>query len=230
MDVNLFLIFRNLFACQGGGLSVIFFTTLARRYLNMRSKKFLVGTIIPVLGLASVIGAGFSTFVFGDTTATNKYDLTVELEDYASIGSFSVSGSMKLVLDQTPGALSSINPQGQGAHLEISELKITYTPTPSHGVKNKDMAFTYTLSMGGLNDVVTITAGDSGEIPWDTPAAADTNDLTWTVEDTDFTIAYAGSAEPTDVSSWESLSSKVAGLTEENKPSLKVDAALNIKA
>lgn len=194
----------------------------------MRSKKFLVGTIIPALGLASVIGAGFSTFVFGDTTATNKYDLTVELEDYASIGSFSITGSMKLVLDQTPGALSSINPKGQGAHLEISELKITYTPTAGHGVKNTDMTFTYTLSMGGLGDVVTISAGATGAIPWDTAATADTNDLTWTVEDTDFTIAYAASAEPTDVSSWESLSTKISGLAE--KPSLSVKAALNIQA
>lgn len=194
----------------------------------MRSKKFLVGTIIPALGLASVIGAGFSTFVFGDTTATNKTDLAVELKDYASIGSFSVTGSMKLVLDQTPGALSSINPQGKGAHLEISELKITYTPTAGHGVKNTDMTFTYELSMGGLNDVVTITTGATGAIPWDTAAAADTNDLTWTVLAGDFTIAYVESAEPTNVSSWESLSTKISGLTD-NKPSLTVNAALNIK-
>lgn len=195
----------------------------------MRSKKFLVGTIIPALGLASVVGAGFSTFVFGDTTATNKTDLTVELEDYASIGSFSVTGSMKLVLDQTPGALSSINPQGKGAHLEISELKITYTPTAGHGVKNTDMTFTYTLSMGGLNDVVTISNGATGAIPWDTAAAADTSALTWTVAASDFTIAYVPGAEPENVSSWGSLSSKIAGLTD-NKPSLTVDAALNIKA
>ncbi len=198
----------------------------------MRSKKFLVGTIIPALGLASVIGAGFSTFVFGDTTATNKYDLTVELEDYASIGKFSVSGSMKLVLDQTPGALSGINPKGKGAHLEISDLIITYTPTAGHEVKNTDMTFTYTLSMGGLSDVVTIispTDTTDEDIPWDTPAAADTSALTWTVEDTDFTIAYAESAEPTDVSSWGSLSSKISGLTD-NKPSLTVNAALNIQA
>lgn len=194
----------------------------------MRSKKFLVGTIIPALGLASVIGAGFSTFVFGDTTATDKHDLTVKLEDYASIGSFSITGSMTLVLDQTPGALSSINPQGKGAHLETSNLKITYTPTAGHGVKNTDMTFTYELSMGGLNDVVTISTGATGNIPWDTPAAADTNALTWTVETTDFTIAYAASAEPTDVSSWSSLSSRISELTK--KPSLTVNAALNIKA
>lgn len=194
----------------------------------MRSKKFLVGTIIPALGLASVIGAGFSTFVFGDTTATNKTDLKVELEDYASIGSFSITGSMKLVLDQTPGALSGINPQGKGAYLEISDLKITYTPTAGHEVKNTDMTFTYTLSMGGLNDVVTISTGATGAIPWDTPAAADTKALTWTVAATDFTIAYAASAEPTDVSSWGSLSSKISELAE--KPSLTVNAALNIQA
>ena len=194
----------------------------------MRSKKFLVGTLIPALGLASVIGAGFSTFVFGDTTATNKYDLTVELEDYASIGSFSISGSMKLVLDQTPGALSSINPQGKGAHLEISELKITYTPTAGHGVSNNDMTFTYTLSMGDLSGVVTISSGATGSIPWDTAAGDNTNALTWTVEDTDFTIAYADSAEPENVSGWGSLSSKISGLA--NKPSLTVNAALNIKA
>lgn len=191
----------------------------------MRSKKFLVGTIIPALGLASVIGAGFSTFVFGDTTATKTTDLTVKLEDYASIGSFSVTGSMKLVLDQTPGALGSINPQGKGAYFEISDLKITYTPTAGHGVKNTDMDFTYTLSMGGLNDVVTIT-GATGAIPWDTPADADTNTLTWTVETTDFTIAYAESAEPENVSSWESLSTKISGLAE--KPSLTVKAELSI--
>lgn len=193
----------------------------------MRSKKFLVGTIIPALGLASVIGAGFSTFAFGDTTATNKTDLTVKIEDYASIGSFSITGSMTLVLDQTPGALSGINPKGKGAHLEISKLKITYTPAP--GVKNKYITFTYTLSMGGLNDVVTISTGATGAIPWDTPAAADTSTLTWTVVADDFTIAYAASAEPTDVSSWESLSSKISGLTS-NKPSLTVNAALNIQA
>lgn len=192
----------------------------------MRSKKFLVGTIIPALGLASVIGAGFSTFVFGEKTATNKYDLEVKLEDYASIGSFSITGSMKLVLDQTPGALSSINPQGKGAHLDVSGLTITYTPTPGHGVKNTDMTFTYTLSMGGLSDVVTISTGSSGVIPWDTAAAADTNTLTWTVETTDFTIAYADSAEPENVSGWESLSTKISGLTV--KPSLTVNAELNI--
>lgn len=192
----------------------------------MRSKKFLVGTIIPALGLASVIGAGFSTFVFGETTVTNKTDLTVQLEDYASIGSFSITGSMTLVLDQTPGALSGINPQGKGAHLEISELKITYTPTAGHGVNNTDMDFTYTLSMGGLSDVVT---GATGDIPWDTAAAADTNPLTWTVEATDFTIAYVPDVEPTDVSSWESLSSKISGLAD-NKPSLTVNAELNIQA
>ena len=134
---------------------------------------------------------------------------------------------MKLVLDQTPGALSSINPQGKGAHLEISELKITYTPTAGHGVNNTDMDFTYTLSMGDLGGVVTISNGDTGAIPWDTAAAADTNALTWTVETTDFTLAYAASAEPTDVSSWESLSSKISGLAD--KPSLSVKAALNIK-
>lgn len=194
----------------------------------MRSKKFLVGTIIPALGLASVIGAGFSTFVFGDTTATNKYDLEVKLEDYASIGSFSVSGSMTLVLDQTPGALSSINPQGKGVYLVVSSLTITYTPTAGHGVNNTDMDFTYTLSMGGLGDVVTISTGATGDIPWDTPVGDNTDTLTWTVAATDFSIAYVAEAEPTNVSSWESLSSKISGLTE--KPSLKVDAALNIQA
>lgn len=193
----------------------------------MRSKKFLVGTIIPALGLASVIGAGFSTFVFGDTTATDKYDLEVKLEDYASIGSFSVTGSMKLVLDQTPGALSSINPQGKGAHLEITDLKITYTPTPGHGVSNKDMTFTYTLSMGDLGDVVTITTGATGAIPWDTAAGNNTNELIWTVAATHFTIAYVPGAEPENVSSWESLSTKISGLAK--KPSLTVKAALNIK-
>ena len=191
----------------------------------MRSKKFLVGTIIPALGLASVIGAGFSTFVFGETTVTNKTDLTVQLEDYASIGSFSITGSMTLVLDQTPGALSSINPQGKGVYLVVNSLTITYTPTAGHGVSNTDMTFTYTLSMGGLSDVVTEATGD---IPWDTAAAADTNRLTWTVAATDFTIAYVPGAEPTDVSSWGSLSSKISALTE--KPSLTVNAALNIQA
>ena len=191
----------------------------------MRSKKFLVGTIIPALGLASVIGAGFSTFVFGDTTATDKRELTVQLEDYASIGSFSITGSMTLVLDQTPGALSSINPQGKGAHLEISDLKITYTPTP--GANNKYIDFTYTLSMGGLSDVVTISTGASGAIPWDTAAGNNSNTLIWTVAATDFTISYAENAEPTDVSRWESLSTKISGLAE-NKPSLTVNAELNI--
>lgn len=193
----------------------------------MRSKKFLVGTIIPALGLASVIGAGFSTFVFGETTATDESKLAVQLEDYASIGSFSITGSMTLVLDQTPGALSSINPQGKGAHLEISELKITYTPTAAPGVKNTDMAFTYTLSMGGLSDVVTISTGASGAIPWDTAAGNNSNTLIWTVAATDFTISYAENAEPTDVSRWESLSTKISGLAE-NKPSLTVNAELNI--
>ena len=193
----------------------------------MRSKKFLVGTIIPALGLASVIGAGFSTFVFGETTVTNKTDLTVQLEDYASIGSFSITGSMTLVLDQTPGALSGINPQGKGAHLEISELKITYTPTAAPGVKNTDMTFTYTLSMGGLSDVVTISTGASGAIPWDTAAGNNSDTLTWTVAATDFTISYAENAEPTDVSRWESLSTKISGLAE-NKPILTVNAELNI--
>lgn len=192
----------------------------------MRSKKFLVGTIIPALGLASVIGAGFSTFVFGETTVTNKTDLTVQLEDYASIGSFSITGSMTLVLDQTPGALSGINPQGKGAHLEISELKITYTPTAAPGVKNADMTFTYTLSMGGLSDVVTISTGASGAIPWDTAAGNNSDTLTWTVAATDFTISYAENAEPTDVSRWESLSTKISGLAD--KPSLTVKAELNI--
>lgn len=193
----------------------------------MRSKKFLVGTIIPALGLASVIGAGFSTFVFGDTTATDESKLAVQLEDYASIGSFSITGSMTLVLDQTPGALSSINPQGKGAHLEISELKITYTPTAAPGVKNTDMTFTYTLSMGGLSDVVTISTGASGAIPWDTAAGKNSDTLTWTVAATDFTISYAENAEPTDVSRWESLSTKISGLAE-NKPILTVNAELNI--
>ena len=194
----------------------------------MRSKKFLVGTIIPALGLASVIGAGFSTFVFGDTTASMKYDLAVELEDYASIGKFSYSGSMKLVLDQTPGALNSINPQGKGVYLDVSSLTITYTPTAGHEVSNADMTFTYTLSMGGLGDVVTISTGATGDIPWDTPAGDNTDSLTWTVAATDFTIAYAPNAEPTNVSSWGSLSSKISELAE--KPSLTVKAALNIQA
>ena len=193
----------------------------------MRSKKFLVGTIIPALGLASVIGAGFSTFVFGETTATDESKLAVQLEDYASIGSFSITGSMTLVIDQTPGALSSINPQGKGAHLEISELKITYTPTAAPGVKNTDMTFTYTLSMGGLSDVVTISTGASGAIPWDTAAGNNSETLTWTVAATDFTISYAENAEPTDVSRWESLSTKISGLAE-NKPILTVNAELNI--
>ena len=193
----------------------------------MRSKKFLVGTIIPALGLASVIGAGFSTFVFGETTVTDESKLNVQLEDYASIGSFNISGSMTLVLDQTPGALSSINPKGKGVYLVVSSLTITYNPTAAPGVKNKDVTFTYTLSMGGLSDVVTISTGASGAIPWDTAAGNNSDTLTWTVAATDFTISYAENAEPTDVSRWESLSTKISGLAE-NKPILTVNAELNI--
>ena len=89
------------------------------------------------------------------------------------------------------------------------------------------MTFTYTLSMGGLSDVVTISTGASGAIPWDTAAGNNSNTLIWTVAATDFTISYAENAEPTDVSRWESLSTKISGLAE-NKPSLTVNAELNI--
>lgn len=191
----------------------------------MRSKKFLVGTIIPALGLASVIGAGFSTFVFGETTVTDESKLAVQLEDYASIGSFSITGSMTLVLDQTPGALSSINPQGKGVYLDVSGLTITYNPTAGHGVKNTDMTFTYTLSMGGLDAVVTEA---TGSIPWDTAADDNTDTLTWTVVDGDFDIDYVPDKEPINVSSWESLSSMISELAD-NTPSLTVKAELNIK-
>lgn len=82
----------------------------------MKKRKIILASILPIVAATSIIGAGYSLFIFKDglsTTGTNEIGISVE--QVAKIGTISVGeGGTKLNFDQTSSALDSINPKGTG--------------------------------------------------------------------------------------------------------------------
>lgn len=101
----------------------------------MSKKKYLV--VLPALAILSLVGAGFSTWYFGDETITDS-TIDVGVTDYVDVGKMKVEegADLRLVLDQSPETNDETNGLTRlGIHFEGS-LTITYTVpvwTEDHG-------------------------------------------------------------------------------------------------
>ncbi len=87
----------------------------------MSKKKYIA--ILPGLAILSLVGAGFSTWYF-QTSDTRISNIDVVVTDYLDTGRLDVTGSLKLVLDQTAFEQNGYDDQ-LGLHFEGS-LTLTY--------------------------------------------------------------------------------------------------------
>lgn len=64
-------------------------------------KKFLVGSLLPVLAGAAVVGSGFSLWFFNDTATTNKLqDLSKNVTQLVAIGTIETADEVTITFDQ----------------------------------------------------------------------------------------------------------------------------------
>lgn len=64
-------------------------------------KKFLIGSLLPVLAGAAVVGSGFSLWFFNNTTATATQDnLSKNVTQLVEIGTITVADNFTVVFDQ----------------------------------------------------------------------------------------------------------------------------------
>ena len=64
-------------------------------------KKFLVGSLLPVLAGAAVVGSGFSLWFFNDTAITNKsQDLSKNVTQLVAIGTIEKADKVTITFDQ----------------------------------------------------------------------------------------------------------------------------------
>ena len=64
-------------------------------------KKFLVGSLLPVLAGAAVVGSGFSLWFFNNTTATEaQNNLNKDVTQLVEIGTITVADNFTVVFDQ----------------------------------------------------------------------------------------------------------------------------------
>jgi len=64
-------------------------------------KKFLIGSLLPVLAGAAVVGSGFSLWFFNNTTATaEQNDLNKNVTQLVEIGTITVADDFTVVFDQ----------------------------------------------------------------------------------------------------------------------------------
>lgn len=131
-------------------------------------KKAILGFVVPTFAIASLVGAGYATWYFNDTTAgetTNTQNIRVEVTDPAKLGQFTQQGSIKLVLDEP----ADRNHGGLGVHFEEGEedttfsVKYTYDSSITGDVNKPVVTWTITTkpSLTNLTKYVDIQINDS---------------------------------------------------------------------
>lgn len=66
-------------------------------------KKLLIGTILPALAAAAVIGSGFALWVFNNEVETSKFqdNVTHDITQLVKVGTIKQASDFKIVFDQT---------------------------------------------------------------------------------------------------------------------------------
>lgn len=95
----------------------------------MKKRKIILASILPIVAATSIIGAGYSLFIFKDgLSISGTNEIGISVEQVAKIGSITVGeGGTKLNFDQTSSSLDSINPKGTGlTFTDASKTSGTY--------------------------------------------------------------------------------------------------------
>ena len=94
-------------------------------------KKFLIGSILPVLAGAAVVGSGFSLWFFNDTAKTNNtfQELDKNVTQLVAIGSIKEADKVTITFDQKTRTTSLTNlPKAAGITVNPgANSKATYT-------------------------------------------------------------------------------------------------------
>lgn len=131
-----------------------------------RNSKRALAMILPAFAMASVIGAGYSTWFFGETEINDTdSDLNITVVGYTDMGVLTIeSNNAVLTLDQRgTGGEAGI---GDSNGLSITgEVKYTHTPTVAaedgydFELTDYDYSITVTYT-GGITTYLSIGAGD----------------------------------------------------------------------
>ena len=111
-------------------------------------KKFLVGSLLPVLAGAAVVGSGFSLWFFNDTEKNANQDASANVTQLVEVGSVKAASNFKIIFDQTEAgrgsnALTGI-PGAKGIYLdwtdgESAKKQAVYTsPDSNSGAIDSD--------------------------------------------------------------------------------------------
>lgn len=140
-------------------------------------KKLLIGTILPALAAAAVIGSGFAYWVFTDLTTGDiaQGNISKEVTQLVTIGNIETADGFSFIFDQENRTTSLNLGNGEGIHLgewKGDNHKAVYTsPNSANGyldiVDGKTMLeFTTTITITGnaKNYVNTISYNGSAFI------------------------------------------------------------------
>lgn len=136
-----------------------------------RNSKRALAMILPAFAMASVIGAGYSTWFFGETTTSDDDSIQVVVEGYTDIGVLEINEvTAKLTLDQRSGdyGTSSVAEAGNDYGLLVSgDVKYVHKATTEINLDNNyvfDVAdYDYSITVtynGGIQSYVKIGTGN----------------------------------------------------------------------
>ena len=106
-------------------------------------KKFLVGSLLPVLAGAAVVGSGFSLWFFNDTVKPAEQDVSKNVTQLVAVGEITTADKFSIVFDQSDagrtanaGANVSTSSKAQGIHVSFDDganTVVKYT-SPTDGI------------------------------------------------------------------------------------------------
>lgn len=196
-------------------------------------KKFLLGTMVPALAAAAVIGSGFSMWVFDALKTENKnQEMAQEITQFAQVGEIKEASKITVTFDQTAvgrktatGNQSVSTKYAKGITLSCAnETKAAIYTAPTNdgldyldGVLKCDFTTTITISED-LNKYLVLTyngdtlTSDAGVYTYKfskTQVEATTTVFDWEK----LVLEYATGKEPTNVTDYKKLQEAVNNST-----------------
>lgn len=150
-------------------------------------KKFLTGSLLPVLAGAAVIGSGFSLWFFADSETTQHFVPSTHITQVVALGDITNSDDFTIVFDQTKGSRTNL---GVESTTEANGIHINWL-----GKTNKVAKYTSVNDNG--QDEIDHETGENAKIYFVFSASITVTNNGDTKLEEYFDIAYDGAKSST---------------------------------
>lgn len=181
-------------------------------------KKAILGFVVPTFAIASLVGAGYATWYFNDSTAgdvTTSASIDAEFADIAKLGTFVTTGSIKIVLDEPEDR----NHGGLGVHFEEAEeefsVKYQYDLSTTRDKDISKPVVTWTITKntptGNFANYVTVTVIGQGTGTLEADPSGTATDV-FTIEDLNNAVTLAYTEEVESVTTYSAYSAMTGNI------------------